>query len=433
MDYTPESLRVIIPVGGMANRLMPLTAETSKACVRLVCRPIIEISIQALAKQGVKHFIFGVKGYQNYKSLYDYFQNGTGYSASTGICPRIHINYQPNEEDYGSADSARINMLYYGIQDPVFGVQGDNIFDINLKSLLEFHKEKGGIATICLKRVEDVKGYGVAEVDENMRILRFVEKPKKEEAPSNLANTGLYLFDPEIRKVIDSEEIRKMTVENKSLDFGYDFIPYLIRSGYEVYGYEIERGWYDIGSPERYLDAMYDILMGRLECLSDLPGRVSHDKRLWIQGESPESIARKNRILGMTRRGEIRLEEPVLIGRHCQIEAGVRISNSSIDNFVKIGRGAIIEDSAIMDRVNIGEHAEIRRSIIGRHAVIESTAAKPTSLSGVSVVGDDARISPGCILEKARIWPHVKLAEGSYTGETHSDETERGSEGLDHR
>ena len=410
-------------MGGIAKRLMPLTAETSKACVRLVCRPIIEISIQTLARQGVKDFIFGVKGYQNYKSLFDYFQDGTGYSASSGIVPKINIKYQPNVDDCGSADSARINMEYYDVREPVFGVQGDNIFDINLKSLLEFHEKKGGIATICLKRVEDVEGYGVAEMDKNMRILRFVEKPKRGKAPSNLANTGLYLFSPEVRKVMDSEEVKRMIAKNRSLDFGYDFIPHLIRSGYEVYGYEIERGWYDIGSPERYLDAMYDILMGRLDCLCDFQGRVSSDRRLWIQGDSPESIARKNRILEMIRKGEVTVEEPVLIGRHSRVEEGVRISNSSIDNFVKIGRDTIIEGSAIMDRVNIGEHAEIRKSIVGRHTVIESTATKPTSISAVSVVGDDSRIAAGCVLKRARIWPHVKLAEGFYEGEIRSKKT----------
>jgi len=64
--YKPEDLRVIIPVGGLAKRLMPLTAETSKALIRLVNMPLIEIAMLGLAKQGVKHFIFGVKGYRNF-------------------------------------------------------------------------------------------------------------------------------------------------------------------------------------------------------------------------------------------------------------------------------------------------------------------------------------------------------------------------------
>lgn len=423
LGYTPETLKVIIPVGGRAKRLMPLTAEASKACVRLANRPIIEIAIQTLAKQGVKYFVFGVKGYQNYKSLFDYFQEGIGYSAKYGIRPRIHIKYQPNEDDCGSADSARITMEYYDLVDPFFGVQGDNIFDIDLKSLLRFHREKGGIATICLKKVENVEGYGVAEIDEDMRIHRFAEKPRKEEAPSNLANTGLYLFSPEIREVMKYAEIKKMIHENKRLDFGYDLIPYLIRSGQKVYGYEIEKGWYDLGTPERYLDALYDILRGRVECICAFQGQVSPDRRLWIQGESPESIIRRERIVRMIENGKIDVEEPVLIGRHCQIEEGARVSNSCIDNFTKIGKGTVIEDSAIMDRVNIGDHAEIRKSIIGRHAVIESLSTKPTRILAVSVVGDNVRISAGCRLKGGKIWPHLELTEGSYEGEIRSTKT----------
>jgi len=410
LEYTPENLKVIIPIGDQATRLMPLTAETSKAVIRLANRPIIEIAIQVLARQGVKYFIFGVKGYQNYRNLFDYFQEGIGYSAKYGIKPRIHVKYQPNEDDFGSADSARINIEYYDVKDPCFGVQGDNIFDIDLLSLLRFHEAKGGMATICLKSVEDVTGYGVAEIDEDLRIHRFVEKPK-EEAPSNLANTGLYLFSPEIREVLQSKEIRRLTVENQRLDFGYDFIPHLIESGYMVYGYEIEKGWYDLGTPERYLDAMYDILMGRLECFSVFQGKVAPERRLWIQGESPESIIRRRKIVDMVRRGKIEIEEPVLIGRHCEIAEGVKLSNSCIDNFVKIGRGTIIEDSAVMDRVRIGDYTEIRKSIVGRHAVIESTSTERTRISGISVVGDDVKIAAGCLLKGAKIWPHLSLSE----------------------
>jgi NDP-sugar pyrophosphorylase family protein len=415
--YKPEDLRVIIPVGGLAKRLMPLTAETSKALVRLVNMPIIEIAMLGLAKQGVKHFIFGVKGYRNFRDLFDYFQEGYGFSAKYNIQPRVHIKYQPNIEDYGSADSVRINLEYYDVKDPMFAVQGDNIFDLDLKHLLEFHEEKNGIATICLKKVSDVEGYGIADIDDNMLIRRFVEKPKKTEAPSNLANTGLYFFSPEVRKVLQSEWVYKTIASQKRLDFGYDFIPYLIQSGYKVYGYIIEKGWYDVGTPERYLNAMYDILNGRLECLKEFDERIFPDKRIWIQGKSPESIARKNKIIEMVKKGKIELEGPVLIGRHCQIEEGVKISNSCIDNYTRIGRGTVIKDSAVMDRTYIGENAEINKSIIGRHATIMSNRRKQTKIISVSVVADNVYIDAGCILKNAKVYPHLKLIENIYEGE----------------
>src|SRR5512137_1861632 len=152
-NYAPDKIKVIIPVGGKATRLLPLTAETSKACLRLLNRPLVEFSLLSLASQGLRNFIFGVKGYTNYRDLCDYFESGYGFSARYNIKPRIHIKYQPNVEDLGSADSARINMEYYNLKTPVFAVQGDNIFDINAKDLFAFHRTKGAMMTVVLREV----------------------------------------------------------------------------------------------------------------------------------------------------------------------------------------------------------------------------------------------------------------------------------------
>ena len=213
--YTPDKIRVIIPVGGRATRLLPLTAETSKACLRLLNRPLVEFSILSLAAQGIRHFIFGVKGYTNYRDLYDYFESGYGFSVRYNIKPRIHIKYQPNVEDLGSADSARINIEYYELNNPIFAVQGDNIFDINVKDLMVYHKKKGAMMTIVLREVENVEGLGIADIDKTGRIRCFVEKPEPKEAPSNLANTGLYVLSPEIRKVYKEKRVRQIVEERR--------------------------------------------------------------------------------------------------------------------------------------------------------------------------------------------------------------------------
>jgi len=117
-------------------------------------KPLIEIAIAELAKQGVKHFIFGVKGYINYRSLHDYFDDGTPLSAKYGIQPRIHIKYQPHFDDLGSADSLRIILDYYDIPSLIAVVQGDNIFDLNLADLIDFHLSRKALMTICLTRVD---------------------------------------------------------------------------------------------------------------------------------------------------------------------------------------------------------------------------------------------------------------------------------------
>ncbi|MHA1711348.1 MAG: sugar phosphate nucleotidyltransferase [Candidatus Freyarchaeota archaeon] len=414
MSYAPENLRVIIPVGGKAKRLLPLTAEVSKACIRLVNRPLIEISLLCLARQGVKNFIFGVKGYTNYRSLHDQFESGVGFSARYGIKPRIHIKYQPNMGDYGSADSARINMEYYDVVDPVFAVQGDNIFDVNLPDLIEFHKEKEAVMTIGLRPVSDTVGYGIAEINKDMRISRFVEKPTRQEAPSNLANTGLYLVTPEIREIFKENGVKEIIRNQKRLDFGYDLIPYLVHTGRRVYGYVLKGSWYDVGTPKRYLEAMRDILHGKLKSLTEFGGRISEDATIWVQGESLESIKRRENIIRKMKEGRIELEGSVLIGRHCQIEDGARIVDSCIDNYSRIGKNVVIENSAVMDRAIIEDATEIRESIVGRHVTVGSRASRKTIIREVSVVADDVAIEAGCELTATKVYPHLYVSEGKY-------------------
>ena len=416
-DYAPERLRVIIPVGGKAKRLLPLTAETSKACLRLLNRPLIEFSLLSLARQGIKNFIFGVKGYTNYRDLHDYFESGYGFSARYRISPRVHIKYQPNVEDVGSADSARINMEYYNVKDPVFAVQGDNIFDVDLKELVEFHQKKGAIMTIALREVENVEGYGIADINKNMRIARFVEKPLPKEAPSNLANTGLYMVSPEIRNIFKEKGVKEIIKERHRLDFGYDFIPYLIKTGRPVYGYTLKGSWYDVGTPERYLEAMRDMLNGRFSSLTDFGGRIDEETRVWVQGESVESMKRRKEIIRKIKQGKIEVKGSVLIGRHCKIGNNVRIVNSCIDNYTKISNGVTIVNSAIMDRVIIKEKVEVKESIIGRHVTILSTPKKPTKIDSVSVIADDVTIAEGCRLKATKIYPH-QYVRGEFINQT---------------
>ncbi len=416
-NYAPDRLRVVIPVGGKANRLKPLTEETSKACLRLLNRLLIEFSLLSLARQGIRNFVFGVKGYTNYRDLHDYFESGYGFSARYKIAPRVHIKYQPNVQDYGSADSARINMEYYSIKDPIFAVQGDNIFDVDLEELVDFHTQKDAVMTIALRRVEDVEGYGIADIDRNLQISRFVEKPLPKDAPSNLANTGLYMVSPEIREIFKEKGVKQIIKERRRLDFGFDFIPYLIKTGRPVYGYTLEGSWFDVGTPERYLEAMRNMLDGRFLSLTEFGGRLNKRDRIWVQGESKESVKRRREVIRKIDKGKIRIEGSVLIGRHCKIGNNVKISNSCIDNYSRIDDNVTISDSAIMDRSILEDSAEIHRSIIGRHVTVLSSRKKPTKIDSVSVVADDVVVAEGCRLEATKIYPHQSV-RGEFSNQT---------------
>lgn len=408
-DYFPERLWVIIPVGGKATRLLPLTAETSKAALRLLNRPLVEFSLLSLARQGIRNFIFGVKGYTNYRDLYDYFGSGYGFSIKYNIKPRIHIKYQPNIKDLGSADSVRINMEYYDIGSPVFAVQGDNIFEIDIKDLIRFHRENGAMMTIVLREVENVEGLGIADIDKNNRIKRFVEKPPPKDAPSNLANTGLYVMSPKIRKIFKEKGVKKIIETKNRLDFGYDFIPYLTDSKLPIYGYTLKGKWFDVGTPSNYLKAMNNLLHGGFSMLKDFGGRIDEKRQIWVQGESQDSAKRRQEIIRKVKQGKIEIEGAVVIGRHCLIEDGAKIVNSCIDNFSRIGKGVKIENSAILDRAIIEDNAVISNSIIGRHVTILSNNKKPTKVNSISVIGDNVVIEEGCNISATKIYPHQKV------------------------
>jgi NDP-sugar pyrophosphorylase family protein len=408
-----NELKVILPVGGEAKRLQPLTALVSKACVRLLNRPIVEFSMESLAKQGVKTFIFGVKGYTNYKSLYDYFKEGIGFSARHNISPRVHIKYQPNILDVGSADSVRINFEYYKIKDPVFGVQGDNIFDIRLKEMIEFHKSKNALMTLALASVEKPEEYGLVNLDGDQKVKSFVEKPKDAKSEgSKLVNSGLYLMSPEIKEVFKKDEVKKMIYENKRLDFGMDLIPYLVEKDYPVYGYFLDATWFDIGTPQRYLDAMVKILYGRLKTIDEFEVRIDDEKPIFVQGQSVESVEKREEIKALYKKGKITINGAALIGRHTLIEENVSITDSNIDNFSVVRRNSIIEHSAILDRNFLEEGTLVSNSIVGRHCYIKSSSSKRTKIHGLSVLGDNVTVGEGCEIVASKIWPNLSIPEG---------------------
>ena len=136
--------------------------------------------------------------------------------------------------------------------------------------------------------------------------------------------------------------------------------------------------------------------------------------KIWIQGESVESLKQRALIVNKFRERKIKLNGSILIGRHCQIDDGVTIIDSCIDNYCKIGKDVTIENSAVLDRVIIGEGATIRKSIIGRQVTINSTFNKPTKVEHFSVIADDVVLAPGCYIHASKVYPHLSLPEGKF-------------------
>ena len=398
-----ENLRCFFPVGGQAKRLRPLTHDISKPCIRFLNRPLIEFSMATLAEQGVRNFIFGENGYTNYSNLFDQYGEGIGFSAKYNINPRVHIKHQPNLDDCGSADSYRLNIEYYDVDNPVLVVQGDGLFNIDLENLVNLHEKNNATMTIVLVRVDNVEEYGIADLDKNMKINRFVEKPKKENAPSNFANAGIYLLSPKVREIVKSDEVNELIEKRGRFDFGYDLIPYLVENDYPVYGHEI-KVWYDVGNPEMYLKAMYDFLNGKSD-IRVSEERVFPNRNIWVQGYSEDSIKRRKNIIQKHKDKKIFFSGAALIGRHTRIDEYTKIEDSNIDNFCIIGNNVTVKNSVIMDAGKIGDYSNISDSILGRKVIVESSKENPTIIESTSVIGNSVYLSKGCRLLGTKIDP----------------------------
>ncbi len=363
--------QVLATVGGSGTRLYPLTLELPKPLVELCDTAIIAILFRVLASQGCRRFILGSKGASNTLNLSNYFKAGEGFFRRLGIEDHEDFCYQPLYDDKGSADSLRYCMNYFDIKDDLLVVSGDNLIDIDLQSFVDFHRKRKPILTVALKELgpeENISQYGVARVDGDMRILGFVEKPKKGSEPSRMINTAFYLFSPEIRDVLQE-------MGDRGRDIGGDLIPYLTENGYPVYGYPIRGYWIDIGTPERLHQAAMDCLFGRVK---HFDRKYHYRPNQWIH---PATLQRIEMYLNS---GDIILKGSVSIGRNCQIEKGVVIENSHIGHTSLIERDVEIRDSTIMSFAHIQHMVSINRAIIGRHTTIEEH-----SIIGANGAGND--------------------------------------------
>lgn len=428
IELEKDSPVAFIPIGGMGKRLRPIAVGYSKALVRIVNRPLVGIVVAILAKEvGVRRFVFGVKGLENYQTLWDYFKGGTGYSAEYDL-PRVYIEYQPNFDDVGSADSLRINMEYYShyfdMNTPILVVQGDNLFDAtDIRNMLSFHKNREAFMTIALTHVDNVEGYGVAEIDKESDLIKgFVEKPITEEAPSNLINTGIYIFDPKIKDVFTEEEIQEKIRKDKRLDFGYDLIPYLVDKEYGVYGYQLKHRWHDVGTPQRYLRAMQWLLQRGIPFLTDFYEKISKTEEIFVGGMSGKTSRIHEVVSKKYEKEKIAFKPPVVFGKYCAVGDGVYIKESTIDNYTKVGNYVTIKNSAIMDFCRIDDHTEIRHSIIDRGCIIRSSKDAPTIISH-SAIGRGARIEAGCSITASNIEPRKEVKSGKYVDEDAYKET----------
>ena len=236
-------MKSIILVGGMGTRLRPLTYEMPKQMLPLVGVPMIECVFEMLAPHGITEVILSL-GY-----LPDHFIQ----AFPDGSIAGVKISYAVEPEPLDTAGAIKFAAEFAGVDDTFLVVNGDVLTDLDVTALLAFHRSHGAEATIALHPVEDPSRFGVVVTDDEGRVSAFIEKPPRDEAPTNLINAGTYVFEPSVLKRIDSG--RKVSVERETF-------PVLAADG-KLFAMADGAYWLDTGTPATFLQANIDVLNGR--------------------------------------------------------------------------------------------------------------------------------------------------------------------------
>ena len=220
--------KAVLLLGGKGTRFRPITYELPKALLPVQGKTVPEHLIALFKKYNITDLIFSV-GYKA-QQIKKYYGDGTKYG--------IKITYVEEKEPLGSAGAVK---LCAPLLDKTFIVtNGDELKNIDLEEMYKFHREKKGLITTALTTVKDPSVYGVAKLEGN-KILEFVEKPPKNKAPSNLINSGLSIWEPEVINII----------KDGFTMYENDVFPPLAKEG-KLFGYIFSGQWFDTGTPARY-------------------------------------------------------------------------------------------------------------------------------------------------------------------------------------
>lgn len=226
--------KAIILVGGEGTRLRPFTYELPKALLPIHGRPMVQHVLDLLKSHGVTEIYLAI-GYKGEK-IKEYFGDGSKFG--------LDIKYIEEKTPLGTAGPLRLARKY--LNKTFFIIWGDILSHIDLTDFMHFHRNNDGLGTVALTSVSDTSRYGVAAM-EGSKITKFVEKPKKEDAPSNFINSGMAILEPEV--------IDKYVPKSGKSMVEYDIYPQLAKDG-KLFGYPFSGQWFDTGTHEAYEKAI---------------------------------------------------------------------------------------------------------------------------------------------------------------------------------
>lgn len=372
--------------GGVGSRLWPLTAKVPKPMVAVTNQSMISYAIDHLRYAGLRKIVVVVRHMGDL--LREHIQKVWTPERLGGVVLEV-----PHVDSRGTADAVRLVSERLDAENLVVSM-GDIVTNLPLREMMEFHERKGGVGTISMKTVESPSQYGVVLIDKAQKIYLFLEKPKPQELylsslaqrtdlylHTNIINTGIYCFRREIFDVL---------AENPTLmDFGRDVFPYLLENQFEVFGFVKDYYWMDVGIPQTYKWANWDLLRKYGYPVTPSGQEVGG---AWVTPSSRHLME------------EGVVQAPAALGENVRAGRGATIKPLSVlGNDVVLGSGVVVDRSIIWDRVEVGDNAQ----------VIDSIVCNDCRLGAGVIVRNNSVVGPGSTLEDGVVLDNEVVGEDS--------------------
>lgn len=338
-------MQAVVLAGGRGSRLRPLTSTVPKPVLPLAGRPFLTFLLDWLGRHGVDDVVLSC-GF-----LADAVREvlGDRYDGT-------RLRYVTEPEPLGTAGPVRLAADRGALAERFVVMNGDILTDADLTALVARHDASGAAATLGLVEVDDTRSYGVVSTGPEGEVEAFLEKSDAP-APTNRVNGGVYVLERALAEEIPS---------GRAVSFEREVFP--ARAGRGLLGLDMPGYWIDIGTPERYLEATYDLLAGVVE--SELPPR-----------DESGSLVSNSAITGGARIGP-----QSVVGPHCSVGAGSSVERAVLHDRVIVGDDCVVREAVIAAGARVGDRARVERAaVVGSEARIEDGA----------VVGPGELVPPG--------------------------------------
>ncbi len=333
--------RAMIMAAGVGSRLEPLSSIVPKPLVPLANIPAMDILSQHLAKYGIQNIIANTY-YKADEIQNHYKENNFG----------INYSFIKETELSGTAGGVKKCQFFFNEKEDFIVMSGDGLTDLDINKAYQSHVNSNSIVTIVLKEVEhsQVNKYGIVVPDKKGYVDSFQEKPILNEAKSNLANTGIYIFKYDIFKYIP---------ENTFFDFAKNVFPLILENGLKINTYITDGYWSDIGSLDQYHKSNIDILNHTVKSCKPIISITKSGK--YIKGDNTKI------------QNNTQIEGYCILGNNCKIGNNVKIINSILWNNIEISDNVVIENSIILSNSRVNE--SVKSQIVKEDMLKEHTYA----------------------------------------------------------